>query len=269
MIDEAVRREVERRLDTVERDEGALILFACESGSRAWGFASSDSDYDVRFIYIKRPEWYLSVDQRRDVIEREIVDEIDLNGWDLLKSLQLLRKSNPTLFEWLGSPIVYRERTPTAAALKVLAIENYSPLACAYHYLHMAKNNSKALRGSAIRRKKYLYVVRPLLAVQWLERGKGIVPTEFSTLVRELVREPELGEALDELVARKMAGREVDEGPKIEPISRFVDAELARHEPGLSIESRPAAEAEDLDALFHRALDEAWDHPRPSSDATA
>ena len=102
-----VREEVNRRLDAIEADSGARILYACESGSRAWGFASADSDYDVRFVYVRPRDWYLSIDldRRRDVIELPIEDELDVNGWDLPKAPRLFRNSNPPLLEWLGSPI--------------------------------------------------------------------------------------------------------------------------------------------------------------------
>jgi predicted nucleotidyltransferase len=111
VIDEAIVEEVRRRLDQVEASEGVRILLAVESGSRAWGFPSRDSDYDVRFVYIHPPEWYLSVDAefRRDVIERPILDEIDLSGWEIRKALLLFAKSNPPLLEWLASPLVYKD----------------------------------------------------------------------------------------------------------------------------------------------------------------
>jgi predicted nucleotidyltransferase len=87
--------------------EDVVVLLAVESGSRAWGFSSKDSDYDARFIYLRRPEAYLSIRAPRDVIERRIVDEVDVNGWDLRKALGLLMKSNPPLLEWLQCPIIY------------------------------------------------------------------------------------------------------------------------------------------------------------------
>ena len=127
----AVRQEVRRRLDDLEREEAVRVLYACESGSRAWGFASTDSDYDVRFLYVRPRDWYLSIAARRDVIEQPIVDPYDVNGWDLRKALQLFRKSNPPLLEWLGSPIVYRERTSAAAALRRLAARHCSRCPCA------------------------------------------------------------------------------------------------------------------------------------------
>ena len=135
MPDAAVRDTVNRRLDAIEREEGVRVLFACESGSRAWGFASPDSDYDVRFVYAHPRDWYLSIGDQRDVIERPIVDLYDVNGWDLRKALRLFRKSNPPMLEWLGSPIVYRERTAAAASLRRIAARSFSPRACAFHYL--------------------------------------------------------------------------------------------------------------------------------------
>jgi predicted nucleotidyltransferase len=118
----------------VEAERNVRVLFACESGSRAWGFASRDSDYDVRFLYVQRRDWYLSVDDRRDVIELPIADNLDVSGWELRKALRLLRKSNPPLLEWLKSPIVYHEDPAFVAEFGALAAKFYSPRRCFAHY---------------------------------------------------------------------------------------------------------------------------------------
>lgn len=257
---EEVHREVERRLGAIEAEEGVRVIFACESGSRAWGFASNDSDFDVRFLYVHRREWYLSVEMGRDVIERPIVDDYDVNGWELRKALRLFARSNPPLLEWLGSPIVYREVTGVATALRGLARRHHSPLACLHHYLHMARGNFRDyLRGPQVKRKKYLYVLRPLLAMRWIEAGRGVVPTEFALLLDHLPDDAELKLALDDLLAKKRAGSELDEGPRIEPISRFIEAELARHDAaGPSAPSHPPVGPAELDPVLLSALDEAW-----------
>ena len=119
-------------LNRIEQDYHVQILFACESGSRAWGFPSSDSDYDVRFVYIRPTDWYLAIDveRKRDVIELPIDDSLDISGWDLRKALQLYYKSNPPLLEWLGSPIIYQEKYTVAQQLRNLAPEFYNPIAC-------------------------------------------------------------------------------------------------------------------------------------------
>ena len=245
-----MRDAVNRRLDAIEREEGVRVLFACESGSRAWGFASPDSDYDVRFVYVHPRDWYLSIGDgdQRDVIERPIVDLYDVSGWDLRKALRLFRKSNPPMLEWLGSPIVYRERTTAAASLRRVAARSFSPRACAFHYLHMARGNYREyLRADAVPLKKYLYVLRPLLAVRWIERNPGIVPTEFHRLVDAVVDDPRLRTAIDDLLEQKRRTPELDRGPRIEAIGAFIEAELARYESGFAIDAAPPP-----------ALQEAW-----------
>jgi predicted nucleotidyltransferase len=128
-------------LENIEEEEQVKIFYACESGSRAWGFPSADSDYDVGFLYLHPRDWYLSIDleTKRDVIERPIDDGLDFSGWDLRKALKLLRKSNPPLIEWLGSPTIYREHFSVATQMRDLLTRYYSPEASQYHYLHMAR----------------------------------------------------------------------------------------------------------------------------------
>ena len=261
-----VREEVVRRLDMVEREEDVRVLYACESGSRAWGFASPDSDYDVRFVYAHRPDWYLSIADRRDVIERPIVDELDLSGWELRKALRLFRKSNPPLLEWLGSPIVYRERTTLASRLRALAARGHSPRSCAYHYLNMARRNHAAyLQGGRhrVRLKKYLYVLRPLLAVRWIESGRGVVPMEFERLVEAMVTDTALRQAIDTLLARKRTSPELGQGPRIAAISEFIEAEIAGHGSNLGAGVEPPPSLETLDLLFRTVLEEAWGSATP------
>ncbi|AOS96537.1 putative nucleotidyltransferase [Microbulbifer aggregans] len=148
-ISPAIREEIGRRLLSAEREHGVKILFCCESGSRAWGFASPDSDYDVRFIYIRPEDWYLSfdVENKRDVIECPIVDEIDCSGWDLRKALYLFTRTNGALLEWLNSPIRYIEKGDLADRLKVLAPHAINDVALCYHYSHMARNNAREHLG--------------------------------------------------------------------------------------------------------------------------
>src|SRR5262249_48123794 len=138
-----VKQEILERLTDIELEENVTIFFACESGSRAWGFPSADSDYDVRFIYLRKRDWYLSIDveDKRDVIERPINHELDISGWDLRKALKLLRKSTPALLEWLVSPIIYKEAFSIAEKIRVAISDFYSPISAYYHYLHMAEGN--------------------------------------------------------------------------------------------------------------------------------
>lgn len=228
-METTTNQQIGTELDRLAEDEDVCILYACESGSRAWGFESTDSDYDVRFLYLHPPHWYLRVWPGRDVIERPIDDQLDISGWDLRKALQLLRKSNPPLLEWLGSPNVYREVPSVVAVLRGLVPDYYSPTACHYHYLHMAEGNWRDyLRGQEVWIKKYFYVLRPVLACLWIERGYGVVPMEFAILVECVVDDRSVRAAIRDLLARKKAGEELSRGPRIPAVSEFLDAEIGR-----------------------------------------
>lgn len=260
-MEEPVIISIKQTLQRLEHIEDAVVLLAVESGSRAWGFPSTDSDYDVRFIYVRRPEWYLSIDleNRRDVIEQPLGDAIDLSGWDIRKALMLFHKSNPPLLEWLQCPIVYRERFSFAARLRALLPEFYSSKAAFYHYLHMAKgNNREYLRGDTVWRKKYFYVLRPLLAMRWIDQGLGPVPIEFQKLVDATVDDSMVLTAIRSLISAKRAGAELDQGPRIPAISDFITSELARLEQTTSNQPDAARAVEPLNELFRSTLDEVW-----------
>jgi len=254
-----MKKTIKTRLREIEEENGVRILYACESGSRAWGFPSSDSDYDVRFLYLHPTEWYLSIQKRRDVIEYQISEHLDINGWDLRKALMLFRKSNPPMMEWLGSPIVYLEEYSIAGKMRELTEEYYSPIASSYHYLRMAQGNYREyLKGENVWLKKYFYALRPILAVNWIENELGVVPTEFKALVEKLVKEPKLKKAIDALVQAKRDGEELDYGPRIDPISDFIEQELERFENYEVEYERVLAPIEKLDELFLSALGEVW-----------
>jgi predicted nucleotidyltransferase len=252
-------------LAEIERSEQVKVCLAVESGSRAWGFPSVDSDYDVRFIYAHHPDWYLSIDTGRDVIERPLVGEIDASGWDIRKALRLFRKSNPPLLEWLQSSIVYVERGPLAAEMRRLLPRYYSPRASAHHYLHMAQGNFREyLRGEVVWRKNYLYVLRPLLAMRWIESGRGAVPMEFGRLVADTISDPLVRQAVDDLVEAKRAGAELDDGPRIPAISEFIEAELTRFESSTLDLGNGALAIDELDTLFRTTLAHFWPASQPA-----
>lgn len=220
-----MREKIQTQLHRIEEDENIKILLAVESGSRAWGFASPDSDYDVRFIYIRRKEDYLRLDKVRDVIELPIDDVFDINGWDLQKALRLLYKSNPTLFEWFSSPIVYRE-TEFADRFRNFMINYFSPKRTVYHYLSMAEGNYREyLKGDLVRAKKYFYVLRPVLACRWiLDRGTP-PPMLFSELMKAELPSELIG-AVNQLLELKMNSPEMKFIPKIQEINEYLDKSI-------------------------------------------
>lgn len=225
-----MRERILTELERIEQQHQVRVLLAVESGSRAWGFESPDSDWDVRFIYAHPRDWYLSVQDQRDVIEEMWREEgLDISGWELRKALRLFAKSNPPLLEWLHSPITYREDKAVMDRWRGMVPTFCAPDRCWHHYLHMAEGNYREyLRGDEVWLKKYLYVLRPVLACRWLEQKDAWVPVEFEVLVRETVNDPSLIKAIDHLLEQKMAGNELATGPAIPEISQFLDDEIER-----------------------------------------
>ena len=249
-------KKILSKLKQIEKQHRVTILYACESGSRAWGFPSKDSDYDVRFIYLRSIDWYLSLYPQSYVIELPIENSLDINGWDIKKALQLFAKSNPPFYEWLGSPIVYLETHSIVQNLRDLSLVFYSPMASLFHYLHMARGNFRQyLQSDQVWTKKYLYVLRPLLAILWIEKSLGVVPTDFNVLVQKIIVEPKLKSEISKLLELKMAGAELDEGPKIEIINKFIEQELNRFDHKTVVSNNRKSSTEKLDQLFLSLFD--------------
>ena len=220
-----MREKIQEQLRRIEEAENIKILLAVESGSRAWGFASPDSDYDVRFIYIRRLEDYLRLDAIRDVIELPINDVLDINGWDLQKTLRLLHKSNPTLFEWFSSPIVY-QKTEFADKFRDLMMHYFSSKKTLYHYVSMAEGNYREyLKGDLVRAKKYFYVLRPVLACQWILDWGTPPPMLFSELLKAELP-VELIDVVNQLLELKMNSPEVKLVKRISEINEYLDESI-------------------------------------------
>ena len=248
-------------LKRIEAEESVRVLYACESGSRAWGFPSPDSDYDVRFIYVHHHDWYLSIDveQRRDVIERPITDALDVAGWDIRKALQLFRRTNGALLEWLNSPVRYLEQGPFRRRLAGLAETTFDPRGLCYHYAHMARGNARDfLGGDQVRYKKYLYVLRPLLGIRHLEATGELPPVAFRELMDRVAPEA-LVPDIDALLLAKSHAGERETGPAVPALEAFIHDELARHETGFGGVTRPDVDRrpevlDELNAIFRSVV---------------
>lgn len=224
-----MREKIKQRLTEIEREENVCILYAVESGSRAWGFESSDSDYDVRFIYVHHAEWYLKIFPERDVIELPINDIDDYSGWDLKKTFALLAKGNPVLFEWLHSPIVYREDTVAMSKIREASEKYFSEKKAIYHYLNTARNQYRryfSAEKQNVNLKKYLYAVRPLLACRWILENHCVPPVAFAEVV-EILKDKKIRSAIDELIAQKMAGTELTEKTRFPVLDSYIENEMA------------------------------------------
>jgi len=250
-IDDATVESILRKLAGIEQAHGIRILFAVESGSRAWGFPSPDSDYDVRFVYLHPRDWYLSLVERRDVIEIPIdEDDHDISGWDFRKTLQLLLRSNPPLYEWLVSPIVYREDGTTMAALRSLAEQGYAGKTVGWHYLRMAERTYKAhfRNRTQANLKKYFYVIRPLCALIWLAERRTLPPMNLAALLGGIALPAAVRRAIDRLLEQKTRSSELGKGRRLRILDRWIERQLGRGEQrcnGLPAKTTILAEAED------------------------
>ncbi len=256
-VEPAMRAQIMEELAAIEARHEVTVLFACESGSRGWGFASPDSDYDVRFIYVNRLPWYLTVTPRRDVIELPISGDLDINGWDLRKALGLMRESNPTLLEWLRSPIVYREDAQAMPRFRALSEAVFSNARGWHHYASMAKKNFREhLQAETVRYKKYLYVLRPLLAARWIRMRPGVPPMRFADLAQHTldpVRDAALIDEINALLEVKMRAGEAATSPRWPGIHAFIEAELAAHA-AQPLTALPPADASGLDAFLSETV---------------
>lgn len=272
-ISDEVRAEILSRLARAETDHGVHIFYACESGSRAWNFASPDSDYDVRFLYVRPSDWYLSfdVERQRDVVEQPIIDDIDCNGWDIRKALYLFSRTNGALYEWLRSPIKYRELGTVADRMRALAPRAFDHKALCFHYSHMARGNAREyLSGHQVKLKKYFYVLRPLFAIRYIEDRQEIPPVPFDDLV-SAVAPDHLRSPIDDLLQLKKNTAELGLGDPIPVINAFIETELERHGKAFTGQGRPdIAEStqirHELNLIFRLAIAEGMHHLGPNSD---
>ena len=214
------------KVKEIEEREHIKVLHVVESGSRAWGFASPDSDYDVRFIYVRDEDFYLSLRKTEDYIDWELNNVLDINGWDLKKVLQHFHRSNATMFEWSNSPVVYYTTEEWQQLYERVACQYFSCKSALYHYYGTAsKNYHTYLREDMVKYKKYFYVLRPILACKWIEERKCPPPILFSEL-HEAVLEEEMKAAVEDLVAKKMNMTESEKAPKIEILNRYIEEKL-------------------------------------------
>lgn len=250
-IPDDARARVMADLARIERDESVRILFAVESGSRAWGFPSPDSDYDARFVYMRRPDWYLSLEPGRDVIELPIDGDFDVNGWDIRKALLLIMKPNPVLIEWLQSPIRYSWNEALCAQLRDFASRTAYARACLHHYLGLAERLwGEFVDGrSEVNLKKYLYILRPSLCLHWIREAQGMPPMSLPELMAGLDLPSSFRDEVASLLEKKAKSSEVGLGPRQAALDDYIGREMAwgRSSP-VELRTDPSVrtEAEDL-----------------------
>ncbi len=244
------------RLRDIEQANEVHVLYAVETGSRAWDFASVNSDFDVRFIYSHPRDWYLTLEEGRGVLETPIVGDMDIQGWDIRKALRLFAKSNPPLNEWLVSPLVYLEQGPFAPRMRELSQQYYSPKGVAHHYLHMAKCEFQAdsYKGGEVILKKYLYVVRPLLNILWLSEHQTIPPISLTEILSKVSVDPDARIAIDQIITQKRSGLELGKGARIPVLDRYLESLFVQAEVFCAQANARKTRTDALNQLFRDVL---------------
>lgn len=228
-ISPTVWEDIQARLDMIEAEQRVRLLLVVESGSRAWGFPSPDSDYDIRFVYVRDRDWYLRLQPGRDVIEKPIEDDIDLNGWDIRKTLGLLLKSNAVISEWIESPIRYRRPDPVIARLGALADAMLDPRALAHHYANVGRNAAERwLDGhQPVPVKKYFYALRPALVIRFLRMHPGLrPPMQLDALLAPSGLSSAMTDDIAALVEAKSRTNEAANGMRIPELDALIRSEL-------------------------------------------
>ncbi len=241
-------------LRQLEAEHGIRIVHSVESGSRAWGFASPDSDYDVRFIYIRPMAYYLGLGQKNDYINGVLDETLDINGWDIAKVLQHIYRSNATVYEWLNSPVVY-ETTACMAQIREVAESYFSCKAALGHYYGTAKNNYETyLKEDMVKYKKYFYVLRPILACQWITQKHCPPPVLFQDMLYDM-SDKALKAQIEALCAQKVRMTEAEKGPKIADLNDYIEDRLGYYKELIAdMADDHKHQWEDLNALFMRLI---------------
>lgn len=246
----------EHQLSELENKHNIKILLACETGSRAWGFPSLDSDFDVRLIYVHKKDWYLSLTEEKDTIELMLNNnEIDISGWDLRKSLRLLKKSNPPLLERIQSSVIYKVENQFLSEIKLLAQEFYSPIASVHHYLSMGKKSLDVIDyNERYKLKKFFYALRSSIVCLWILERNEIPPIEIKKLIEGLEIPDDIKQRIDYLIDFKSGTTETYLHHGEKQIFNFMNSCLNRAENEAAKLAPSNGEIEKLNILFRHTL---------------
>ncbi len=255
-----MKAEIQKELSKLEIQKDIKILFAVECGSRAWGFASEDSDWDVRFVYIHKKEWYFKIDNLDDALEIKLPNDIDMSGWELKKTLRLYRKCNPSLLEWIKSPLVYVDNYGFKSNLDKLSKEFFNSKSYLYHYLHMAEGNYyDFLVKDMVKIKKYFYVLRPILVCEWILKYNTIAPVEFNLILASLEIDKSVKAEIDLIIDKKIKNYTLGLEPRNEILNNYLISKINFLKEYLKnkVEQTPN-NTPILDKLFVETIEKVW-----------
>jgi uncharacterized protein len=251
---------ISTELQQLEREQEIKILYACESGSRAWGFPSPDSDYDVRFIYLRPLEWYLSIEDRSDTIDLPVNSLLDINGWDLRKALKLFKGSNSAIYEWIQSPIIYQSDRQLTTELLDLAPSYYACRAGIHHYLNMTIGCYREhLQSDVVKLKKYFYALRPILAAKWIVTDRTFPPMVFSKLLELINHRQDVLTEIDRLLTIKATANESATIANSLILNEFIRSEIEDYERAVKLIPKHETDSLVLNELFKKhVLSSSW-----------
>lgn len=247
-----MKTRILEELSALEKEKNIEILYACESGSRAWGFASQDSDYDIRFIYKHSKDWYLNLWEKKDTIEFMTTDDLDGSGWDLKKGLKLMSKSNASILSWLFSPIVYKANDDFLKEMQAVAIKNFNPVAGFYHYHSMSRSFLQKVTRESVNLKSFFYALRTALSANWIIKNKSIPPVDFSEVL-EVIDDSTKAEIM-RLVEMKSQYKEDFEIKQNERLFTFLKYTILDNDEKGKQLSAKSFDAKDFNELFIRVL---------------
>ena len=254
MTPDAQKREsILGALRAEEKARGVRILYAAESGSRAWDFASADSDWDVRAIYVHPLDWYLRVAEKpTDTFEAMLPGDIDLSAWELRKALRLFAKTNVPLLEWLGSPLVYLDREGFGDRLRGLLPRFFDPRGAAWHHLAMQRSALGDLApDGSIRIKKLCYALRSALSVRWIVSRASMPPVPFPELFDASDLAPDARAGVNDILSAKRNASECDR-VALPPILSALFAENESIVPAAEFPMRTHGRVNELDVFFQQ-----------------
>lgn len=236
-----MKDKIKKLLENIEKENGIKILFAIENGSRSWGMASKDSDYDVRFVFCRNVKKYISLSKEKDVITAAFDENlkkcpvqgslIDISGFDIFKYLKLLYSSNPTTLEWLNSHIVYLGNNNLP--LREYMNKNFNRIRLFKHYFSLFKNNYREFieQDKRITYKKYLYSMRGILNAEYVYNFDTLPPLDLKKTADDLKKliPEEVYSKLKEVIEIKSKGLERETILKIPVFDEFCKTEMNKN----------------------------------------
>jgi uncharacterized protein len=250
-----MKTEITGRLREIEQSYKIKIIYAAESGSRAWGFPSADSDFDVRFIYMHQPEWYISVQSRKDTIEFPVTDNLDFSGWDIRKTLEMMSKGNSVLTEWLHSPVVYYSADTYADELSELSMKFWSPVSATYHYLSMAKKYRSLVDSDESRTlKNYFYALRTSFAAMWIADKQNFPPVSFPDMLQLIRDDVNLVSKIRKMILMKEKRDEIQMYPSDPMLNHCIDRFISIAGQGIRSLKKSTGNIEEIDVYFQKLI---------------